>query len=101
MAYISGEHLLICAKCRKRIFRSEAIRSDVTGLLYCKELDHADFKWSIPKPDLNDPITIPAHMITGDEQVTFMDTPYFDEQEHNWEDIQWNWESIDVDWEDL
>lgn len=37
MTYIPGEHLVVCAKCRKRIFRSEAIRSDVTGLLYCKE----------------------------------------------------------------
>lgn len=101
MAYILGEHLIVCAKCRKEIFRSEAIRSDITGLLYCKEGDHADFKWSIPKPDLNDPISIPAHMMTGEEQIRFITSPYFEDTEHNWEDIEWTWESIDEDWEDI
>ncbi len=94
MAYIPGEHYVLCAKCLSNAYRSECVR-DRTKLLVHRKC--ADWDWPKAPNMPRDPKALPGNQINIEGPEVFIRVNphrFWDEIEDTWDTILLNWEDV-------
>jgi hypothetical protein len=95
MAYVPGEHWILCSHCKKRLYKSEAVL-DRSGFWSCKkDVDKKQMSFDYPTPKVpTDPRPLDGRFINVEGADIFYTRGH-------WEDIDQNWEDIETNWSDL